>query len=663
MTESLLQSLREYHDYLENGKDIKKTPSKGDPDYNVLIAPMVPLQVNISQAVLRILDERHIDRNAYGIVSAPKQSGPSKGRESFSCNSSANLPDCSWISFNGRMSKCDICVVYLFPRWEDKDSRTIARRFCLTLNMSNRSYGQDISDDILEQRSLFIAKQCRQLLHDDMTGHDIPPVHSFISGDSFAGDYGPYTASNILAKEYEWNNMPTDEQLSADVISLITYYHQLQDYLGDDGFGKLAEESRLRYPGSGEHSTTPDALNDAGMEEEDPEDGEILPPDSSDPYLRAWNLCCFGAPGTGKSYRIKTLFDPSRHAPNTVNPFSADRLERVTFYADYMHAQFVGSYKPHMVNGDIAYAFRPGPFTRMLVNALNHPNQRYVLVIEELNRADAASVFGDLFQLLDRGKEGVSEYPIAVSEDLKDYLENQLTEDGKTQLSRLIAAVNQTTPASDHVCDRIVIPSNMYIWATMNSADQGVFPLDTAFKRRWDFEYVGIDDGQQRLADQEWNRQRRHINKLLLKSGVNEDKQLGPFFLGDPDLVRSDGNQRDRFDKAMMNKVIMYLFEDAARYRRDSVFDLTRIAQANGIRYTLTGQTVSLHMLFKGWERLGYALFKMDDEPADDGSEFNAEPLAADADGADTPSDMPAPAEYDADFPIRTDDHVEDDVL
>ena len=298
----------------------------------------------------------------------------------------------------------------------------------------------------------------------------------------------------------------------------------------------------------------------------------------------AYNAVFFGAPGTGKSYKLN----------NIVKQRFGKRYERVTFYADYLHSQFVGAYKPVMVPGkdnrQIEYQFRPGPFTRVLVRALNDPSNNYALVIEELNRAEAASVFGDVFQLLDRDESGRSEYAITISEDLREYLE-------------------QVTEKED--CSQIFIPKNMYILATMNSADQGVFPLDTAFKRRWDFEYVGIDDGENAANENDerirnWvTDYRKTINKKLLNAGIPEDKQMGPFFLGNPSLAYND----EDFNKAMKNKVIMYLFEDAAKYHFSDIFN------ANAIRNELDGASkeakhFSLSDLFTAWDHINYGIFQ-----------------------------------------------------
>ena len=190
------------------------------------------------------------------------------------------------------------------------------------------------------------------------------------------------------------------------------------------------------------------------------------------------NRILFGAPGTGKSFTLNHEKD--------VLLADGGEYERVTFHPDYSYANFVGTYKPVPCKDSdgkdaITYSYVPGPFMRTYVKALQNSRtddpKPFLLIIEEINRANVAAVFGDVFQLLDRGDDEVSEYPIRASEDIKKYLANEL--DGNP----------------DNYAE-IRIPDNMFIWATMNSADQGVFPMDTAFKRRWDFTYLGIDDSE-----------------------------------------------------------------------------------------------------------------------------------------------------------------------
>lgn len=276
------------------------------------------------------------------------------------------------------------------------------------------------------------------------------------------------------------------------------------------------------------------------------------------------NRIVFGAPGTGKSYKLK---DDSEKLLDEAD----GTLERVTFHPDYSYAQFVGTYKPVTdANGDIRYAFVPGPFMRVYVEAIKSGRtdvKPHLLLIEEINRAKVAAVFGDVFQLLDRDDDGVSEYEIQTSEDIRKYLASELG----------------GTPDN---WKKIKLPNNMFIWATMNSADQGVFPMDTAFKRRWSFEYLGINQNQEKITgkivlggDEEpvvWNRLRKAINDKLAKDyKVNEDKLMGPFFLSKK-VIKTDeaGMIADtkKFIDTFKSKVIMYLYEDAAKQHKHKLF-------------------------------------------------------------------------------------------
>ncbi len=288
------------------------------------------------------------------------------------------------------------------------------------------------------------------------------------------------------------------------------------------------------------------------------------------------NRIVFGAPGTGKSCLLEkdrkcTVGDDE--GGDKKRFFEDSCYERVTFYPTYSYAQFVGSYKPVMKDVDkdgfkpkngvptrkaIAYEFVPGPFLRILKDALRNKDKNYLLIIEEINRANAAAVFGDVFQLLDRAEDGSSEYSITPCREMKEYLMQDEEGNG----------------VSEDAATKLKIPSNLYVWATMNSADQGVFPLDTAFKRRWDFEYMSLDDNKKydkcnvevgKDCYCTWGNLRKAINSLLKRNQVNEDKLLSSSF------VRPD--EDDVISSARFKmKVLMYLWEDAARMCRKSVF-------------------------------------------------------------------------------------------
>lgn len=279
------------------------------------------------------------------------------------------------------------------------------------------------------------------------------------------------------------------------------------------------------------------------------------------------NLIFFGAPGTGKSHNLNEMS----------KQFAEGHVRRVTFYPDYTYAQFVGCFKPITEDVDdgnggskasITYRYVFGPFLETYLQAIKNPDEDYLLTVEEINRANPAAVFGDIFQLLDRTENGESQYSVAAPEEMRRQLEKEL--DG--------------SPVST---EALSIPKNMYIWATMNSADQGVFPMDTAFKRRWDFRYTDINAGQHTLINGKklseivvtcggrkvyWNKLRIAINKLMAEDcGINEDKLLGPFFLSPAALTDKD------FGEAFKNKVLLYLFEDAGKTKRSRLFWQDRV--------------------------------------------------------------------------------------
>ncbi len=360
-------------------------------------------------------------------------------------------------------------------------------------------------------------------------------------------------------------------------------------------------------------------------EDEDGEESTELCYYTQFPSSKPRNRIIFGAPGTGKSFML------NRERKELLGEDNNADYERVTFHPDYSYANFVGTYKPISAFDSegkeiITYEYVPGPFMRVYVNALKNGRtddvKPFLLIIEEINRANIAAVFGDIFQLLDRDENQVSEYPIQASEDMKKYLAKELGGE-----------------PDDYA--KIKLPDNMFIWATMNSADQGVYPMDTAFKRRWNFEYIGINDGENkvdynvkipvknnRIQNVKWNKLRKRINDNLLKEEVNEDKLLGPFFISKNALKNAEKDS-EAFAKIFKSKVIMYLFEDVARQKkiRNNVFP----------GFANNNSTITLSGLFGKFDEIGVELFGLM------GGEFRSEDNSRSLDDSvDTDDEDPA---------------------
>ncbi|WP_338654189.1 AAA family ATPase [Sporosarcina psychrophila] len=289
------------------------------------------------------------------------------------------------------------------------------------------------------------------------------------------------------------------------------------------------------------------------------------------------NILIFGAPGTGKSHYIKEKYE---HSSESI---------RIVFHEEYSYQDFVGCIKPIITNDVPTYSFIPGPFTKILKLAIENKMISYTLIIEELNRANAASVFGDVFQLLDRDENCISEYSIG-NEDILNYL-------------------NEDTVNS---YSEIRLPGNLSIVATMNSADQGVFPLDTAFKRRWNYEYMPIEFEEwhdyQTIPYISVEKVVRYISiKDYLETintylsaheilEINEDRLIGPYYLKQNEW---EAWQVDQSYK----KLLAYLWDDVARLDRGTVFKEELIQFSHVCAAAEKKQQVftdTLHVLLKG---------------------------------------------------------------
>lgn len=266
------------------------------------------------------------------------------------------------------------------------------------------------------------------------------------------------------------------------------------------------------------------------------------------------NIILYGVPGAGKSWTIKHEYCDDE-----------SRMERLVFHPDYTYSDFVGQILPKVSDdGSVSYEFSAGPFTKLVRKAYINPDKMYYLVIEEVNRGNAPAIFGDVFQLLDRDKDGSSEYEITNADIAK------------------IVYLNDN--------HKVSIPSNMCILCTMNTSDQNVFTLDTAFQRRWSMRLIRnkFHDEPHELrfagtkildTDVTWEKFFTEINNFILGKNIrmtsSEDKRLGTHFVSEDDLAMGNGNEKQisRFPE----KVLKYLWDDAFKFTKEDVFDLEKV--------------------------------------------------------------------------------------
>lgn len=273
------------------------------------------------------------------------------------------------------------------------------------------------------------------------------------------------------------------------------------------------------------------------------------------------NIILYGVPGSGKSWTIKNEYVKE----NTI-------ANRIVFHPEYTYADFVGQILPVVrdAHGEkiMSYSFVPGPFTLLLKQAILNPGKECILIIEEINRGNAAAIFGDIFQLLDRKK-------------------NRDDKDNETPLNTSEYSIKQADIAEyiyKNKNEEILIPSNMTIIGTMNTSDQNAFTLDTAFQRRWEMRMIensfGVDDTEIAAASildtsVTWKHFCETINDLIIKNNdqitSSEDKRLGKYFITKSDLVLDEENIQN--NRKFAEKVVKYLWDDVFKFSRDEIFE------------------------------------------------------------------------------------------
>lgn len=282
------------------------------------------------------------------------------------------------------------------------------------------------------------------------------------------------------------------------------------------------------------------------------------------PSTQPTQLILYGVPGSGKSYKIDEI---------TKN-LSEEQKIRVVFHPEYTNADFVGQILPCLTSDGIEYRFKAGPFSRILKKAYQNPDKPHYLIIEEINRGNAATIFGDLFQLLDRDSKGWSSYEIE-NLDINSFIRSKDStySDAKIESSVNVGGYTWTENTG------IRLPPNLSLLATMNTSDQNVFTLDNAFQRRWDMELVPNScydqtQMQAKISVKEktitWESFQSKINEVIAEKGNEsgfssmEDKRLGCWFIK---------NDEDKIDsEKFANKVLKYLWDDAFKFNRSEIF-------------------------------------------------------------------------------------------
>lgn len=290
---------------------------------------------------------------------------------------------------------------------------------------------------------------------------------------------------------------------------------------------------------------------DLALEESDDDDSDF------DQLVFDWqnesrNKIYYGIPGCGKSFEVDKFIKEKLGIDD-----NSYRKIRTTFYLDYSYNDFVGQIMPKTKNDKLVYEVNPGPLTSALWAAYLEPDLPVALIIEEINRGNAPAIFGDIFQLLDRDDSGESTYSIT-----NPIITQYFDECGLDKMPG----------------NKIKLPKNLFIFATMNSSDQNVFKLDTAFKRRW--EMIRMTNASTKSDAKQFNEFNipgtytswvdfvDNVNKKILETGLNEDRQLGYWFLIKKSLA---GFSEEEQKTIFANKVLEYLWNDVLKFHEKDI--------------------------------------------------------------------------------------------
>lgn len=465
-------------------------------------------------------------------------------------------------------------------------------------HIKNQNAKYKFSENPSKETSINISKEIFEFLGAKNTG-DI--VNIILRKKDFLLAFSKILSNLPL---YYYRKVSQKADFSSEFFEL--NYNEIAEHFGDNEKIKyqvklrINDESTTRYylyriDGAknfilrdfliGENSVLNFIKNDSGEIIVEPVINDIKPKNtylsisssSITPAIHPEQIIFYGVPGSGKSFKI------DNEKTKDAGEF---QKQKVVFHPDYTNSDFVGQIIPKMREIEdcgekksvIEYSFKPGPFTTILRRALRNKGRKFYLIIEEINRGNAAAIFGELFQLLDRDEKGWSCSPVN-NDDINYYVASEhefWEEEYKDNHEYNADCVNQPDEAKKFCRNSgLRLPPNLSIYATMNTNDQNVFTLDNAFNRRFKSSYISNkeDSSNQAHCDQYnleigetkvlWGAFRKQINQKIVESGFAnaEDKQLGLFFI----KKEKDANKIDEKDFA--DKVLKYLWHDV--FKRD----------------------------------------------------------------------------------------------
>lgn len=306
---------------------------------------------------------------------------------------------------------------------------------------------------------------------------------------------------------------------------------------------------------------------------------ELSDTEKSEDSDKDFNVIFYGAPGTGKSTTADSILKKGGF-----------KTFRTTFHPESDYYSFVGSYKPSTdLNGKITYTFVPQIFIKAYLYAWTNPDKKTCLNIEEINRGNCAQIFGDIFQLLDRKYQiGCSKYTIDIDTDCSEFirqyflnLTNREGNDDKLRYYKERLCNYAEISLDEFSFEKILLPPNLYIFATMNTSDQSLYPMDSAFKRRWVWKYIPIDYGAVKdvyvklsEGNYSWECFLKEVNSRITNITQSEDKQLGQYFIPVDKGFITENEFRD--------KVLFYLWNDIYKDEYGTASTIFRMTDADG---------------------------------------------------------------------------------